>query len=599
MNDTRLTVDRVAAALGTVPDELLRRREALKARGQRLFRAIAREHGIEVLQRAILAAHSLDPVEIESLREIEPSSRKLPPAMSVNGEAVEVGWLRDESVVVAMSDPTDLLLRGQIVRLLEPSPVRIAYLSSDRIRAYGATSREVEMPAPQSSFQQVVASEVSAVVGETNVSSAAAEVIAGSETGNKLLRSVFETADRLNGNDIHIDPYTRAGRGGVHIRFRVGGVLKRIDDLSIEGELGLRSAEIMARALKLEAGVDISGQEPTDFRVQWPLGGRAMPARVHTHPAKVNPVRMVTKTTIRLHKARRMELDKLGMNPALLSEWKSALYEGAGMLLISGPMGSGKSSTMFASVPLIVDEGVAACTIEDPVEFEVGEWVTQYEINARSVADRMDQMARQLLDIRRQDIDVAIVGEIRDKGSMELAFTLATAGIRVLATTHAGSAVHTLQKLLDWGLDPFIIASTLRGVLNLRLLQRLCEGCREPVTHDDERAWPTRIFGRELPDKGYRQNPSGCSRCMGVGTTGPFPIGEFLATNKVPLAALKSPQGMAALTRGMASLEDEAVAALSAGKTSVESVIRAQIGTTSHLFDDLMDLDRITSPEER
>jgi type II secretory ATPase GspE/PulE/Tfp pilus assembly ATPase PilB-like protein len=246
-------------------------------------------------------------------------------------------------------------------------------------------------------------------------------------------------------------------------------------------------------------------------------------------------------------------------------------------------MGSGKSSTVFASVPEVVTEEVAAYSIEDPVEFELP-GVTQYEISARNLAHRAELMTRTLHDIRRQDANVVIVGEIRDRQSMELAFDLATSGIRVLATVHAASALHTVQRLLQWELDPFVVATTLRGVLNMRLLQRLCADCRVPVTWaDGPHLWPRSIFGRPLPEQGWAVNPRGCADCDGTGTRGQFPIAEFLSLAGTGVTALHHPEGVARLGGAMRLLEDEAVDALAGGTTSVAAVRRAQVGTTAEL----------------
>jgi type II secretory ATPase GspE/PulE/Tfp pilus assembly ATPase PilB-like protein len=175
---------------------------------------------------------------------------------------------------------------------------------------------------------------------------------------------------------------------------------------------------------------------------------------------------------------------------------------------------------------------------------------------------------------------------------MELAFDLATSGIRVMATVHAASGIHTVQRLLEWDLDPFIVATTLRGVLCMRLLQRLCPHCRVEVTRDDGDAlWPDVIFGRRLPPSGWTVNPKGCAQCKDTGTAGQFPIGELLQLGGVSVQALRSPEGVASLGAGMRTLEDHAFDALVEGATHVAAVRSSQIGTSLQLVTGAIDDD--------
>ena len=193
-------------------------------------------------------------------------------------------------------------------------------------------------------------------------------------------------------------------------------------------------------------------------------------------------------------------------------------------------------------------------------------------------------MTRTLHDLRRQDANFVLIGEIRDKQSMELAFDLASSGVRVLATVHAASAIHTVQRLLEWELDPFIVATTLRAVLNMRLLQRLCQRCKLEVDHEDQHLWPDEIFGKPLPETGFVPNVNGCSSCDYTGTVGQFPIGELLRMGKASPASLKTTEGVAALAGGIVSLEEQAFEALCEGKTHIQAVRNAQIGSTSELL---------------
>jgi type II secretory ATPase GspE/PulE/Tfp pilus assembly ATPase PilB-like protein len=270
-------------------------------------------------------------------------------------------------------------------------------------------------------------------------------------------------------------------------------------------------------------------------------------------------------------------LDELGLTPTVVDEWRALLQGEPGIVLVSGPMGSGRTSVVIASVPEVAIDERAAFSVEDPVECEIP-GITQYEVLASSPEERASAMTRLLHSFRRRDPDFVLIGEIRDRQSMELACDLATSGIRVMATVHATSGTNTVRRLLEWGIDPFVVSTTLRGVLCLRLLERLCPQCRVPVTRSDgDELWPDTIFGFGLPEGGFALNPDGCPQCFMKGTAEYFPIGEVLPLSSIPVEALRSTKGIARLGAGLRLLEDQAYDALVAGETHVEAVRHAQI----------------------
>jgi type II secretory ATPase GspE/PulE/Tfp pilus assembly ATPase PilB-like protein len=545
---------------------------------------VFRAHGIETM------------VSIDLLDQVQ--GHHIPSSMTAEGLAVPVGPDAGGSLIVAISAPFDYTLKSTINRLAAPTHVKFVYADRALIQRQagnvGAAPAASE-PAPVEDFQALLDRDVSPLTeaaiskdGDTPT------ISAGQILGDTLVARLFEDAVRKRATDIHVDPYsdTSEGRKGMRIRFRLDKVLRAQPELCREGDTGLRAADIIARTLKISSGVDIGDREAQDFRVRRLVGGRTVYARVHTHPAHIGTGETATKSTIRILETRRRDLNTFGFTPDVLEAWRDVLAEGSGMLLVSGPMGSGKSSAVFASMPEVVNSEIAAYTIEDPVEFELP-GVTQYEITARSLDERARVMKRALHDIRRQDANFVLVGEIRDKESMELAFDLATSGIRVMATVHAASAIHTIQRLLEWQLDPFIIATTLRAVLNMRLLQRLCESCRIEVDHDSDhgRSWPLVTYGRKLPDRGWKPNLEGCAACTHTGTTGQFPIAELLTMAGTPLSALKSAEGVASLGRGLRSLEDQAYDALIEGRTHFAATKVAQIGGAAELITGALDDD--------
>ena len=514
---------------------------------------------------------------------------RLPSNFLRTGQVSEVGYDETGALLIAVINEHDFVLQQRIRRAVSPDRVRFLIADKAEIEALAPVD-EVDDDSDLSvydDFQEMIDRDITPLIQQSIVASEEPEEIVASRLiGDSLVSRIFEAAALARATDIHVDPYGPTPEhpaGGFTIRFRIDKILRRQPQMSRAGVEGLRTADIIARTLKMQSGVDISERVPADFRVARTVGRRTVYARVHTHPAHVGNGNTATKSTIRILESRRRSLDSFGFAPGLLDRWRGAIEEGWGLSLVSGPMGSGKSSAVFASLPEIVNDSIAAFSVEDPVEFDIPD-VTQYEINARNLIERTEIMTRTLHDLRRQDANFVLIGEIRDKQSMELAFDLASSGVRVLATVHAASAIHTVQRLLEWELDPFIVATTLRAVLNMRLLQRLCQRCKLEVDHEDQHLWPDEIFGKPLPETGFVPNVNGCSSCDYTGTVGQFPIGELLRMGKASPASLKTTEGVAALAGGIVSLEEQAFEALCEGKTHIQAVRNAQIGSTSELL---------------
>ena len=620
----------LADSLDLTNKEIEEIRDSSSSSGRRFIRVLFETYGDEKIQTALVAIRkSYHPLELDDISAIDedvplpvfelptdisnefliktPELEKYDPDIILlavehgsklasnlldSGNAVEVGYDSEDALVIAISDESDFILQQKIRRFIAPDKIRFVLATKEEIALLSPEKEEqnqdeVDPLAAYDDFQRMIDRDITPLTQQViEISGDQGEIVASRLVGETLVAKIFESALAARATDIHVDPYgpsQKEPEGGFNIRFRIDKVLRLQQQLSRSGAEGLRTADVIARTMKMASGVDISDRLPSDFRVARNIGNRTVYARVHTHPAHVGTGGTATKSTIRILEGRRRSLDGFGFSPELLASWRDSLDEGWGLSLVSGPMGSGKSSAVFASLPEIVNSSLAAYSVEDPVEFDIP-GITQYEINARNLAERADLMTRTLHDLRRQDANFVLIGEIRDKQSMELAFDLATSGVRVLATIHAASAVHTVQRLLEWELDPFIVATTLRTVLNMRLLQRLCSDCKLTVGHDDTRRWPDEIFGMKLPETGFIPNPSGCIKCDFTGTVGQFPIGELLHMSKVTPNQLRTSEGLTGLSREIVSLESQAFDALSEGKTHILAVRNSQIGTTSEML---------------
>lgn len=571
--------ERFAGALSLTLAELARDATIAQLHGQTLLRMLVDKHGMEAVREAAMAAHGFE-VWAPSTQP-PPDNPALPAAMRDDGIAVVVGTDPDDTPIVATSTPFHHTTIVKIRRAL-PS-ARLVYATASDIKAIAPPPTRTT-----GGFQARIDSLVAPRAANLSRSAAAEPIqpfnqVAGKEM-SELLDQLFAAAVAVHASDIHVDPFvdTDSNKAGMLVRFRVDGRLVVQDQLSRTGEDGPEIAATIARGLQMAAGVDIASVESNDFQAGRVLANSSrVDARVHVHPCTVLTAdgrRESRKTVIRILDRKLRRLDDLGLSPELLARWRSVANDRGGLTLVTGPTGSGKTTLVFSTLAEIVSPALAAHSIEDPIEYHLPN-ITQEEVTSPDLSTRTARMTKALHDLRRQDADLVFVGEIRDRQSMALAFDLASSGIQVLATAHASSALHAVQRLLEWDVEPFLVASTLRAVLNVRLVRRLCSTCKMPVDHSNgDTLWPKNLFGRPLPDSGWRANPAGCPSCRLTGSAGRFAVGELLRLNGVSVATVRDPTALARIGDSMVAIADDAVAAVARGHADVESVV-AQLGS--------------------
>lgn len=561
----KVSLRRVGEQLGVPPEEIAMLDALAAVRGQRPLRYLARRFGVSALRDAVMTCQGIEVRHLHS----DPAPgllERLPVQFAMNGDAIAVDYDGSE-LVVAVSDPSNYVVRQRVLRATGKTPVRFVYAPREEIVARAGAWRGQD-----ETFAAVVDRTLPAMVAGRGL--AREQQQDRQDEGQKLVDAIFAEALAMRATDVHVDPYRDPDTGevGVRVRFRVNGALVTSDALSRRGVLGLELANWIARAMQTRSSGDVGRFESQDFQLHVAVGNRQVEARVHTHPASIGDrYGQVLKSTIRLLNRSLHRLDDLGFSADTLARWRELAHIPSGVTLVTGPTGAGKTTAVFATLPEIVTDEIAAFTIEDPIEYRLANAV-QYEITTYDPERRMELMARALHDLRRQDADFVLVGEIRDKHSMQIAFDLAAGGVKVMATAHASSALHSVQRLLQWGVDPFLVVSTLRGVLNVRLLPRLCGSCRIAVSRSEgDVLWPETLFGRELPERGWARNHEGCTSCI-HGVSGRFAIGEVLRLHDVAPQAVAEPDRLPELAAGMRSLADEAVAALADGSTYVDAV---------------------------
>ncbi|CAK0758659.1 Type IV pilus assembly ATPase PilB [Gammaproteobacteria bacterium] len=412
---------------------------------------------------------------------------------------------RNNRVLVGMADPTDLFAYDEISRLLR-CDIDLAVVSEDQLlqaidRFYRRTD-EIKG----------LAQELTAEIGDSSIDFGIGGVQGGDEAPvARLLQTIFEDASQVHASDVHIEPQ----EAKLQIRFRIDGVLH------LQTETDTRIAQALVLRLKLVSGLDISEKRlPQDGRFNVRIGGQMIDVRVSTLPTQYGE-----SVVMRLLNQQMglLKLERLGMPPLLLQRFRQAMQHASGMVLVTGPTGSGKTTTLYAALSEINSIANKVITVEDPVEYRLP------GINQVQVNDKIElTFSRVLRSALRQDPDIILVGEVRDQETAEIALRAALTGHLVLSTLHTNDAATTPVRLLDMNIPAFMIASSLRVVLAQRLLRLVCETCAEPYTLKSyEEEWLRYGMGKQTVEPRYVQG-RGCSHCNGTGYRGRIGIYELL-----------------------------------------------------------------------
>ena len=321
----------------------------------------------------------------------------------------------------------------------------------------------------------------------------------------KLLNAILAEAIRKNASDIHIEPFETLLR----VRFRIDGQLKVVLTPKVA------FANMLASRIKVMAKLDIAEKRlPQDGRIAIKLGGREVDLRVSTIPSSFGErvvMRLLDKS------AGRLDLADLGMPDSQLPLMKKLLQKPHGIFLVTGPTGSGKTTTLYAALSRLNDNQRNIMTVEDPVEYNL-EGINQTQVNSK--ADMT--FAKGLRAILRQDPDVVMIGEIRDYETADIAVQASLTGHLVLSTLHTNTAVGAISRLKDMGVEPFLLSSSLIGVMAQRLVRRICPDCGELHPAD---AAECELLG--VPEANIMQ-PVGCEACSFTGYQGRVGIYELV-----------------------------------------------------------------------
>jgi general secretion pathway protein E len=372
----------------------------------------------------------------------------------------------------------------------------------------------------------------------------------------RLINGIIAEAVRQGASDIHIEPYET----GLVVRLRNDGVL--MEKLRLPASV----APVVVSRIKVMARLDIAERRvPQDGRIGLTLGGKLIDVRVSTLPSRAGE-RVVLRVLDKENTG--MLLDLLGMSDQCLEILASALAEPNGIILVTGPTGSGKTTTLYAGLKRLNDGSRNILTVEDPVEYAV-EGVGQTQVNEKVGMT----FAVGLRAILRQDPDVVMVGEIRDRETADIAVQAALTGHLVLSTVHTNDALGAVTRLRDMKIEPFLLASTLRAVVAQRLVRRLCPDCREPVQCD---TGTSALLGFEKGTVVYRAH--GCPSCKQTGYQGRIGVFEAVRVDETIRKLINAGGDEAALAQHAfmrsANIASAARALVRDGETTPEEAVR-------------------------
>ena len=491
-----------------------------------------------------------------SRKKIDPDIVKLVP--EVQARRLKALPLEDKgsSILIAMSDPADLSVVDTLSNIL-PKPLELAIVPESQLyHAFDTYYRRTEEIA---SFAQALASEYEDEDDFDLANTATAEE--EDTTVAKLLQSIFEDAVQMSASDIHIEPDDHKLR----IRQRVDGVLLE----SVINEKNIAAALVLR--LKLMSGLDISEKRlPQDGRTNIRIKGRSIDVRVSTMP-----IQHGESVVMRLldQSAGLLTLEQTGMPERLLKRFRQLLHRPHGMILVTGPTGSGKTTTLYGALSELNLPGKKIITVEDPVEYRLPR-INQVQVNSKIGLDFTNVLRTTL----RQDPDIIMVGEMRDHETVEIGLRGALTGHLVLSTLHTNDSISSAIRLLDMGAPGYLAASSLRAIIAQRLVRRVCKNCRvEHRPEEEELFWIDSIEAGARRFKYYKG--AGCQTCNQTGYQGRVGVFELLEMTEDMMNALKD-SDTAQFSRlskqapGFVPLAKSALQYAKVGLTSIEEVLK-------------------------
>ncbi len=464
---------------------------------------------------------------------------------------------RSDSLLVGMADPTDLFAYDEISRTARRN-IELAVVNENELlvnidRIYRRTEEITDFTR-----------ELEQDLGDSYVDFGVLAATPGLEEAPivKLLQSVFEDATQVRASDIHIEPQ----EARLQIRFRIDGVLH------LQTEADIKIAASLALRLKLMSELDISEKRlPQDGRFAIKVKQQRIDVRISTMPTQFGE-----SVVMRLlnQGGSVLRLDAIGMPADMVKKFRAIIRRPNGLVLVTGPTGSGKTTTLYCALAELNSTEKKLITVEDPVEYRLP------GINQVQVNDKIDlTFARVLRSALRQDPDIVLVGEMRDQETAQIGLRAAMTGHLVLSTLHTNDAASTPIRLLDMGVPRYMVATSLQVVLAQRLVRLICESCAEPhALTPSEHEWLKAELANSVDGHSYKHG-RGCSHCNGMGYLGRTGVYEMLEMTQAVVDASSDPDPahfvkVAQAQMGGRTLRRHAAALVAAGRTTVAEAMR-------------------------
>ena len=461
---------------------------------------------------------------------------------------------RNDSYLVGLADPSNLRAQDELAALVG-RPLYVAVITNEQ---FSKTADRIYRKTDQlDEYANEAKRELERDSGVVDLSQLQFSLDDADAPVVKFLQTVFEEALQMRASDVHIEPEENR----LTVRFRIDGQLHE------QVQTDLRIASAMMVRLKLMAGLDISEKRlPQDGGISMRVGTKRIDVRLSTIPTLFGES-AVMRLLIQSQGLRALESS--GMSPEMLTKFRKLIQSPHGVVLVTGPTGCGKTTTLYGALEILNQRNVKIVTVEDPVEYRIG-GINQVQVNEKIELT----FARMLRSFLRQDPDILLVGEIRDQETAQIAARAAMTGHLVLSTLHTNDAASTPGRLLDMGIPGFLLASTLLGVVSQRLLRVICHDCAAPYQPSvDELAWARHHLGADLSKANFRKG-TGCSRCNSSGYSGRIGVYELLEmTNSLAnIIHNGDPVAFEVAARnalGTNSLESSALSLVASGETTI------------------------------
>ena len=542
------------------PEQLKKAIEEQKAGGGRLGSSLTKLGFVtdEELLSFLSKQYNVPAINLDEFEIDKEVVRKIPENIARKHLIVPVNQT-GSTLIIATSDPTNLSVIDEIKFL---TGYNVEFVAATETAIKKSIEKYFEVSTDYQEIMDEAAEEYEVIGDDDNIDVKTLEKASEEAPVIKLVNSVLNDAIKRGASDIHVEPYEKAFR----IRFRIDGMLYEI----MKPPISLKNA--IASRLKIMSKLDIAERRrPQDGRIKIRYAdGKDIDFRV-----SVLPTLFGEKIVLRLLDKSNLQLDmtKLGFNEKQLKDFKDAVHKPYGMVLVTGPTGSGKTTTLYSALSELNQISKNVSTAEDPVEYNIP-GVNQVQMHEEIGLN----FAASLRSFLRQDPNIIMVGEIRDYETAEIAVKAALTGHLVLSTIHTNDAPSTINRLLNMGIEPFLVASSVHAILAQRLMRKICEKCKEEI--DIEKKFLTDIGMSEAEAKTTKTyKGKGCNTCSNTGYKGRIAVYEILTIaeeiRELILAGASANEiKKEAIRIGMMTMRQSAIDLLKKGLTTIDEVVR-------------------------